>query len=72
MVFWLTNGWPTVDQQLTMSQQCVPNGQEGQWDPGVHRTERGQWGEGGSPPFCSSLRRPHLEHQLARLSDPPK
>ena len=28
----------------------------------MHRTERGQQGEGGSPPFCSALGRPHPEH----------
>jgi len=35
---------------------CMPfpaacfGGQEGQWYPGVHDTERGQRGEGGDPP----------------------
>ena len=46
--------------------ECEPavchGGQKGQWDPRVHRTERGQQGEGGSIPFCSALGMPHPEH----------
>jgi len=38
-----------------------PCGQEGLGDPNVHHKQRGVQVEGGDPPLCSALVRPHLE-----------
>ena len=48
-------------QQVAHEPAVCPCGQGGQRDPGVHSEERGQQVEGGDPPLCSALVRPHLE-----------